>query len=123
ACAKMMVYFEWTLACSTHLANGSASHSESDTLRSVLNSSSSGLSVMGLGDFNLEPSSSHMGEWQSAGYVDALVGYTWTYEGNPHIHIDYSWFKTTYLAGPDPGGTAYSSASDHSMLWSPIHFK
>src|SRR5690606_5411036 len=97
ACATSLVYLEWILACSTHLA-GSSAPGESGTLRSVLDSSSSDRAVMGLGDFNFEPQTSAMAAWRSAGYVDALVGYAWTYGGNPRIHIDYSWFKTTRLA-------------------------
>jgi len=51
-----------------------------------------------------------------------LFGFSVTYETNSN-HIDYIMMGRDKLDGPDAGAVAYSSSSDHHLMYSPIHFK
>lgn len=119
-CALAADAVEDIWACSSHLTNGPSAIDEAADYRAGLDTWFPDEARLGLGDFNLAPSDGGLAEWPVEGYVDALVDYAITSEGGA-AHLDYTWFATGLLSGPDPGGVAFASRSDHHMLWSAVH--
>jgi hypothetical protein len=120
ACSRSAVYIEVLAACSTHMDPNIPTTISS--YRAGLNAWFANLARIGLGDFNQVPQSAHVGAWFASGYRDANEGYSVTYETHNN-HLDYAMIGLDKLDGPDAGGVAFSSSSDHHLLYSPIHFK
>jgi hypothetical protein len=116
-CGRSRVYLEHFQGCSSH----TITNIQNDSYLATLEVYWGTMARMGLGDLNEPPTSLYMENWEYEGYADAGVGWGSTHASGSHI--DYAWYHTSKQAGPDAGGTAYSTTSDHFLLWSPIHFK
>lgn len=123
-CAEAWLGAEHLVGCTSHISPSNLA--QIDLYRSRVNSLYGTKPRAALGDFNAPPADSRITAWDNDSYDDVLRGFSVTYDGplSPGLsrHIDYGWYSLQF-AGPDSNTTAYSSSSDHHMLWGGVHFK